>query len=357
MLIECLTLFIDNNSEAFTDDAYIDVGLYIAEAIARDSGKDEIFNHNPQPEVKTSCLKHQEFIHVNIQNTHIITVTTDLSIRLQQLWNSRTGDLLWQAEQKYDSSSRMWPRFSLDGQFSGFHDGRSSLSIRDAFAPMAPEIIRIELGYLSGDLQSMGIGTNGQRLALAVTQSEENRLEQQTNPQSINIVRTRFDRWPRLQYNTDGTKLSVISHDWDVHSNNYAVYLKIFDTKSGVLTHPRVDIGNFSGYRILDGYLHIQAQDCVVVIVKIHKAGRRKLGFVWPGQDIIEYRVITISPSGQLTWSPNLHSSGFSAIILSPGEVISVDSEGVVRGWDGGRTRLIAKSSGKRPLRSRVVAF
>src|SRR5215471_5726345 len=73
---------------------------------------------------------------VNRPNTHIATVNTQNNelgrIRVQQLWNAGTGELLW--THKHQESSNlmtMFPNFSPDGRYVGFFDGQHRIILLD----------------------------------------------------------------------------------------------------------------------------------------------------------------------------------------------------------------------------------
>jgi WD40 repeat protein len=319
---------------------------------------------------KATCLAYQEKVAVNMSNTCIATVTTDYSLRLQQLWKEGTGELLWKCEQKYDPRWKVYPSFSPDGQYVGFHDGAFSLLLLDTSKVI--EVVRIDCRFLDRPVQSFAIGPWGQCLAIAATQSHKfGRVLSKyfANDRSIDIVPVAGNESsPELRYTADGKILFFTSllwtfyHGWNLGRRRWKKALtrrvNTFNVLTGHRERRSASFRKVVDYDSVCGLLRIGQDTCLVLDVTNNKPGDRRFGFLWRVEGRKEaHKILVVSSTGKVI-SKFLLVPG-RQMIVSNGSITFVDTDGEVRTWDGINvvTEPLAWSMGRQPIEGRVVAF
>jgi hypothetical protein len=116
-------------------------------------------------------------IKLNMPNTRIATVITKFDgrgrARVQQLWDSSTGEQLWGRKDKESYTLQaMFPSFSPDGRYVGFFDGHTAIILLDALSSIVAEVDRIELDKIETErtdinrTRAFAIGLDANRIAV-----------------------------------------------------------------------------------------------------------------------------------------------------------------------------------------------
>ena len=116
-------------------------------------------------------------IKINMPNTRIATVITKFDgpgrARVQQLWDSSTGEQLWEQKHKESNTLQaMFPSFSPDGRYVGFFDGHNAIILLDALSLIVAEVDRIELDKIEAErtdinrARAFAIGLDANRIAV-----------------------------------------------------------------------------------------------------------------------------------------------------------------------------------------------
>jgi hypothetical protein len=109
-----------------------------------------------------------DWITANAANTHLATVRLfndgDV-VRVQELWEIKTGSVVWRHEQSSVTGSTIFPVLSPDGQYAGFRCD-NSITLIDTSSPNLE--LKFDIPYELYDLQCFALGPGGMRFAIAV---------------------------------------------------------------------------------------------------------------------------------------------------------------------------------------------
>jgi|SRR5277367_869812 len=153
----------------------------------------------------------------NIQNSRIVTVMRNGSIRFVKLWDTATGKQLWEHEHEYTDRERHWnlPSFSPDGNYVAFHDGGTTVTILDVTTLPIRASREVDIGEIYGKYKCFALGTMGRDISILKVQPSTSRKHERFDIKLgcihvFEIPRDIFgkdDDRRNLLYSTEGTQL------------------------------------------------------------------------------------------------------------------------------------------------------
>jgi hypothetical protein len=241
----------------------------------------------------------------------------------------KTGKLLWKHELANNHDWKMYPSFSPDGQYAGFHnggfDGGSCLHLVNTLAlPWTEATEIINIGNLSRSATAFAIGPRGRRVALlqVVSDLTRNIVSTKLAGRQIDLVPCgQFAYSPHIEYTLSGETVFLS------YIEEKSLNVRIFDVRSGNAEFEhRIDHVTSS---ICKG-LAYDSDDDFLFLVHVN-VGPWGVSFRW-GDGREESRAIAINRKGIKTGDHYL--SPRRLMFVSQYNALFIGHNGEVLKWD-----------------------
>jgi hypothetical protein len=177
----------------------------------------------------------------NTQNSHVVTVMRSGSTRLAKLWDAASGRQLWESMQEYtrDRQSNL-PDFSPEGNYVGFDNGGSAVTILNIATNPIQISREIDFGTVYGEYKRFALGNMGRDISIlkARPSSSPKHRKFDTRGGCIHVFETPGDIFGtdddrrNLRYNKDGTRLILIRLSKPFYSRHPHLIVDIYEFAS-----------------------------------------------------------------------------------------------------------------------------